>query len=389
MTETIPQVVFHTNTDIDQRAWKIMGLHAKETDSPIGMFGTGLKYCLAILLRTGHEVEIHNRGKKYVFSLTPSEFRGKSFDMIMCNGEELPFTTEYGKNWELEEAYRELVSNTIDEGGIHFAGEPMDEGTSIVVRGEAFHKILSKHDELFVGDREPIAKTNDVSFYEGNGIVFYRGVKVGTLEHAGFSYEINCNLKLTEDRTVHSIYDVNYKVMYAICCQLKDKELIRRILTLPKGKWEQLDVRDYEWSWSKEFSDVVKEIWQVNPGALPKGVSNKIRNKIPDVEFLRIENDEYKQPIEKAKEFLELAGYPVTGEIIVVENQDSNLIAFTHNGMIHLTERSFEKGLFDLVSTIFEEQMHVIGYSDESRSFQTYLIDQIITQARKRLKVVL
>jgi hypothetical protein len=389
-TQTKPQVVFHSNTDIDPRSWTVMGMSAKPcSDSPVGYFGSGTKYALAILLRSGHEVEIFSNGKHYVFGLANTEFRGKSFEQVTCNGEPLPFTTEYGKNWEIEGAYRELVSNTMDEGGIHFAGEPMAEGTSIVVRGEEFHKMLAKHDELFVGDREPIAKGGDVTIYEGNGTVFYRGVKVSTLELAGFSYEIHSSLKLTEDRTVYSIYDVNYRVMHCICCELKDKDLIKRILMLPKGKWEQDDSRDYEWTWSKEFSEVVKEIWEENPVILPKKVRQQVRKKLPDVEFKTIDNEDYEISIASAKEFLEKAGYPVTGEVVVVENTDTNTIAFAHNGRIHLTERSFEKGLFDLVSTLFEEQSHIMGFSDESRSYQQWLINQVITQARKRLKVAL
>lgn len=359
------------------------------SDSPVGFFGSGIKYSLAILLRTGHEVEVFSNGKHYSFGLIETEFRGKKFEQVSCNGEPLPFTTEYGKNWEIEGAYRELVSNTMDEGGIHFAGEPMDHGTSIVVRGEEFAKMLARHEELFVGDREPIAKNECLSIFEGNGTIFYRGVKVGTLEHAGFSYEINQSIKLTEDRTVANIYDVHYKVMSYICTKLKDKTLIKRILMLPKGKWEQADDRDYEWTWSPEFSETVKEVWEVNPGMLPKKVQNQIRKKLPDVEFKTIETEDHLMAIEQAKDFLQKAGYPVTGEILVVQNEDANTIAFVHNGQIHLTERSFEKGLFDLVTTLFEEQMHIIGHSDCTRSFQQFIIDQLITQARKRLKVVL
>jgi hypothetical protein len=38
---------------------------------------------------------------------------------------------------------------------------------------------------------------------------------------------------------------------------------------------------------------------------------------------------------------------------------------------------------------LFEEQSHIMGFSDESRSYQQWLINQVITQARKRLKVAL
>lgn len=387
--KTVPQVVFHTNTDIDPRSWRIMGLHAKETDSPIGHFGTGLKYCIAILLRTGHEVTIHNNGKVYRFALSPAEFRGKEFQMITCNGEELPFTTEYGKNWGLEGAYRELVSNTMDEGGLHFAGEPMEDGTSIVVRGKDFHELLGRHNEFFIGDREPLYVGKSVSIYEGEGTIFYRGVKIGSIERAGFSYEIHDETKLTEDRTAANVYDVYFKIMKCICTELDDRSLIRRILTQHEGKWEMDDSRDYDWTWSKEFSDTVKEIWETTPHKLPRGVRNRVRIKLPDIEFKMLDRPEYTEPIAKAREFLEKAGYPVSEEIVIVDNSDSVVIAFVHNGKIHLTERAFDKGLFDLVTTLFEEQMHLNGHNDECRSFQQFLINQIITQARKRLNVVL
>lgn len=388
-TQSNHQVVFHTNTEIDPRAWSVMGMHAKESDSPIGMFGTGLKYCLAILLRTNHEVTVFSNGKKYEFGLIKSEFRGKEFEQVTCNGVPLPFTTEYGKKWELEGAYRELVSNTIDEGGIHFSGEPMEDGTSIVVKGEDFHKILNKHNELFVGDREPIVIGKPISIYEGNGILFYRGVKIGIIEDAGFSYEINHSIDLTEDRSIKSIYEANYRIMYFICCQLTDKKLIKRILSLPEGKWEKSDERDYDWTWSKEFSEVVKEIWAVDPTSLPLKVQRCVQKNIPDASFSEIDKSEYEPSIEKAKEFLKDAGYPITDEIVVVKNSEPNLIAFAYSGKIHLTEKSFERGLVFLAEALLEEQMHLNGYSDMTRHFQTYLIQQIVLQAKKRLKVTL
>src|SRR5690606_20364037 len=133
-----------------------------ETDNPIGMFGTGLKYAIAVLLRNGNCIEITNKDKTYSFSIHDIDFRGKSFQQILCNGKKLPFTTEYGKNWELWQAYRELHSNTVDEEGISFIGEPMDEGTSIVVYGESFVKCVENHNDYFVGDREPLYENKNL-----------------------------------------------------------------------------------------------------------------------------------------------------------------------------------------------------------------------------------
>ena len=389
MTDTeTKKVCFHTNGEIDPLSWEIIGMSAKDTDNPIGQFGSGLKFAVAILLRTGHAISIHCGTTIHTFGTVSKEFRGKQFQVVTCNGKELGITTDMGGHWDLWMAYRELVSNTMDEGGIHFAGGPMEDGTSIIVEGDKFHALLSKHNDLFVGDREPLAEGHRIRIYEGNGTVFYRGVKVGAIEHAGFSYEIMDNLVLTEDRSIKDIHSVYSSILIAIC-RLTDKTLIQRILTMPKGKWEQQDDRDYEWTWSSEFEEVVREIWETSPSVLPKRVIRQIRSKLPDVEFKALDSEEFTAAIEKAREFLQLAGYPVTAEIKVVENTEANMIAFTHNGQIHLTERSFEKGLFDLVTTLFEEQSHILGYEDCSRSFQQYIINQLVTQARKRLKIVL
>lgn len=385
---TIPSVCFHTGGPINPLSWRIIGMSAKEGDNPIGAFGSGFKFALAILLRTGHAITIHSEGATYEFGTVPKEFRGKTFDVVTCNDEELGITTDMGAHWPLAGAYRELVANCMDEGGIHFAGQAMPDGTSIVVTGEAFHALLAQHNDLFVGDRESIGGNHSVRMYEGSGTIFYRGVKVSALPHAAFCYEVMDKTALTEDRSLANEYDVISKIM-CMLTKLEDKALIRRVLTLPKGKWEKDDCRDYEWTWSDAFSEVVKEVWETNPTALPKRVIKQVRQKLPDVEFVAIESSDFESSIQKAKEFLTLAGYPVTADIKVVANTDNNIIAFAHNAQIHLTERAMEKGLFDLVCTLFEEQCHILGHDDCCRSFQNYLIQQLITTHRKRLKVSL
>jgi hypothetical protein len=47
-------VVFENPGEIDAAAIRTFGVSVKEGENPIGFFGTGLKYAIAILLRTGH-----------------------------------------------------------------------------------------------------------------------------------------------------------------------------------------------------------------------------------------------------------------------------------------------------------------------------------------------
>jgi hypothetical protein len=54
-------VIFQNLGLIDLRAVQIMGLNAKESKNPIGQFGTGLKYAIAVLLRNNCSVSIFRR----------------------------------------------------------------------------------------------------------------------------------------------------------------------------------------------------------------------------------------------------------------------------------------------------------------------------------------
>ena len=105
-----------------------MGAHAKpNTANPIGYFGTGLKYAIAVLVRLGAEPVVWIGRDRFSFSKRSSTFRGTPLETIVmrvlkeknkrATTYELPYTTAYGKAWEVWQAFRELESNTRDEGG--------------------------------------------------------------------------------------------------------------------------------------------------------------------------------------------------------------------------------------------------------------------------------
>lgn len=382
------RICFHTNTIIEPTSWEIMGVSAKESENCIGFFGTGLKYAIAVLIRLDHQVTIHSGDSIYEFGSRKIDFRGKEFERITCNGVDLGFTTEYGKNWPIEHAYRELVSNTIDEGGIHYQGEPMEQGSNIVVTGDEFAKLMAKHEEYFIGEREPLAECKKASIYRGQGSIFYRGVRVGEVKGAHHSYELHETLELTEDRTIKHDYAVKSAVARMITQELKDKKILRRILTLPKENWEH-DL-DYDWTWSNEMSEVVKDLWENAPTMLNTKVAALVREKMPDTGWDTSPPDEDQQiMLDAAIHFLGKAGYPVTADIVAVKNEDTSNIGFVYNGVIHLTAKAFEKGLFYLTSTLMEEHFHTLGYDDESRRFENFLMEQVLIHAKKSLKMAL
>lgn len=77
-------VVFETPGLMDIRAFTIMGLNVKPTTkNPIGYFGTGLKYAIAVLVRNGLRVRMYIGQTEYEFYLKTSKFRDQDFDFIM------------------------------------------------------------------------------------------------------------------------------------------------------------------------------------------------------------------------------------------------------------------------------------------------------------------
>lgn len=134
-------------------------------DTKIGMFGSGFHYCNALLMRAGVAMKIDVYGGSILEDGNRVEFvdtyefgseivnddsTGKEKDLIRVNTsrtfsdgavENLVVKTSFAKNlgwdWELWQAYRELYSNMLDEGGYEMFNNRMflkpEEGTVITL----------------------------------------------------------------------------------------------------------------------------------------------------------------------------------------------------------------------------------------------------------------
>ncbi|HEY5446121.1 MAG TPA: hypothetical protein VIJ87_16960, partial [Pyrinomonadaceae bacterium] len=151
---------FYNNGTLDHRAFTMLGLSAKSDDKAIGFFGTGFKYAIATLLRHGCDVQVWTDTRVYGFHTKHGKFRNKEFDFIYYNDggdeRELPFTTHLGANWKLWQAYRELYTNALDEGGGVALIENVDDyggrlgDICVCVIGDEFVKIYEQHAKYFL-----------------------------------------------------------------------------------------------------------------------------------------------------------------------------------------------------------------------------------------------
>lgn len=229
-------VRFKTPGLLDIRSITIMGMNAKpNTVNPIGYFGTGLKYAIATLCRLKIPITIWIGNEGYSFYTKTVDFRSKEFEQIwMRKGKrswftqwfgdvELPFTTEYGKNWELWMAFRELESNTRDEKGTTSVLYEEAEGcelpvasdeTNIYVESDAFADVYVKElDEIFLPRalNYPELGTPSIQvFNQPSKHVYYRGLRVYTPKiPTMYTYNLLGQQELTEDRTLkwpHSVF---------------------------------------------------------------------------------------------------------------------------------------------------------------------------------------
>lgn len=244
--------VFHiTPSPFDLNSLCIIGLSAKVGANPIGRFGTGLKYALAVLLREGQRVifHLHDKGEAWEVVALPIEFRGQEAQQLALqytheNEEEgvttirLPFTLNYAQNWTVQMAYRELESNTRDEGGFTdqvIAMHEMPEGLTIEVQGQTYYDVAKyEADDIFLPRfLKPLAETAWVDVYERDtDSRYYRGIRAGAFggdRSCEFTFNMKTECRLSEEREV-AAWDYDYHVAEFLSKQCEDVDLIRRIL---------------------------------------------------------------------------------------------------------------------------------------------------------------
>lgn len=221
-------IVFKNPGLIDINGSLIMGVNVKDTDNPIGIFGTGLKYAIAVILRDGGSISIFRGKREYKFERRDRTFRGKPFKVITMNGKELNFTDRMGLNWEPWQAYRELWSNARDENGFvlstrevgdaHEIG-PDSKSTTIIIDGSPGIEHAHQQRHNIILTTAPDVEMIGVSAHMGESeFVFYKGIRVATLEKKKslYTYNLTSPQMLTEDRTLLYPHMVKRKLAEAI-----------------------------------------------------------------------------------------------------------------------------------------------------------------------------
>jgi hypothetical protein len=283
-------IVFETPGLIDPRAFTIGGLTAKPAShNPIGRFGTGLKYAIAVLVRMGADPVVWIGKDRYQFTKKSIDFRGKSVDIIQMvlqkwswrkpRTYEMPFTTEYGRDWQPWMVFRELEANTRDENGrtIHLqtTASYIDGETGktlILVAHSDFEAAYEQRDTVFLPpDLVALQEDSQLQQFPGESkYLYWRGMRVLELgKPSRYTWNILRDMDLTEDRTLrHEFLARTYLAEWV--ARLKDEDTIREFLTVSEKWWESA----MDFTWASSISSQFRMVARARPEGMLRSAAS-------------------------------------------------------------------------------------------------------------------
>lgn len=280
----------------------------REDETKIGKFSSGQAYSTALLLRdnVGMEINIYGgfytEGEKYTECINYStikrvcESTNKSKEVIVLDYEmqfhgncdsahsfseghtesqtiETAFALQLGYNWELWMAYRELMSNVIDEGGYVLEQDSYPEpetGTVITLtfdESNSFYGVWQNR-HLYINEKEPLFKISNRAEALENNEGYLRIYKQNILvyENEKIPSRFAWNIKfgtIDERRILSNVYSVEQDISYEIL-NTKNEDFLRTIIT-PDFKAEKKEfLSDNCNSWtgvSTLIHDIAAEVY--------------------------------------------------------------------------------------------------------------------------------
>jgi hypothetical protein len=406
-------IIFENAGELDLLALLTFGVSAKESENPIGMFGTGFKYAAAVILRNGGTLSVWIGEEEHRFGTERIEVRNRTFDFltIRCVNTEavstrLNFTTELGKNWEPWMAYRELYCNTKDEGGDVYtvssaaqATDPRRGLTQFRVTGADLEDVHTRAAEYFLEGAPDIAceSVHGVSvevYRRPSDVLFYRGVRVLKLpQPARLTYNLLGGVTLTEDRTMAHPFMAAYYLSRALA-QCDDPVILEAALTATGRTFEaDFTYHDHD---TKPGEAFLATAGRLSAAAAPLVESARLtwRTRQPATFTPR--------PIAKLSPEQHLAVRQVHAvldavlavspterpiRLVVITSLDDGATAKMVDDCMYVAATAV--GLSDamsVVKAILREYIsEEVGLAEESRERETWLIDQLVGVAHAGL----
>lgn len=402
-------VVISSEGPLDIAAITLMGLSTKRDDtSKIGMFGTGLKYSIAKLLRDDIPFRLWNGEREVTITKRAGVFREHKYEQVIVDDETTSITTDMGPQWETWWIIRELLSNARDEERHTFyvkewdAVEFVPGWTMFVLDYDTFEQVWLNREKYFVIDRLPRHEIDGLKLYTrlGDGCRVYKN---GILIHEdssedAFDYDF-ATVELNEMREIRYPTILRGEITETLLRQLDDPALVKEYIGKLNTHLRYLkpvytgEVSVYG-QMHIEMSDAWKEAIQgtdqrftkhegldrdlpTDGIILPSGLFGVVRaftHKDKPVELAE-PNKEQEKRLTRCLGLMFDAGVKLRAPIKVAD-LGPHVVGTAIEGtvVLHAT-KAFENDRI-LVATVLEEMLHIrTGLADMTRSFQNSIFD--------------
>lgn len=401
--------------ELDIRLVALMGGTTKAKDEfKIGQWGSGLKYTLAYLLKNNLDFKIFIGEQEVKISTEIETIRDEDFEIICIDGQRTSITTQMGGDaWEPWMIIRELWCNALDEGGEFkettevLAG--VKDTTSFFVQiTPEIREVIMNWDNYFIHGKEAMSENESYRIYAGgNAIRLYKqGVLIyeDKTRKSLFSYDIR-NADINELREFRG--NVSAQMTYALSNASK-KVIAYYLENISEAYFE--GEMDYEWyhNFSKDWREVIGDAKIIHKKAVetiiergmefdttkclivPIKVYKFLTKQFTGIgalrmadkvnEFYEIYDQELELKLKQGLAILESCGYFIHPELKFIFGVFGDKRIWAKVNMdtkeILISEGIKNKSLFDVVSTIIEENEHFnTGFNDCTRDFQQHFID--------------
>jgi hypothetical protein len=418
--------------EIDNKALFLLGASTKEGQDKIGFFGSGNKYAIATLLRMGVPFEIYSGTRRLEITTRTVDFGEQQFEQIVLDGVDTSFTTRMGPAWELWFAIREFYCNALDEGGASWG---MGDGgcgsvgkTTIYIdatpevnlfwRNRASYILTNEDKKLYrsttlYGDADVYDPIDDGSYVFRKGIRVFSNPNGEAASGFGFWYSIS-NIDINESRVASYEYQILVGIAQAMM-GAPTITIVKRMLdaianssTLEsRAGWYYVNAASkMNEAWAEFLAD--KDIMRKSHAdylppedcaratVLPDALVKILEQNFPNLNYHHKIGSTFQEcsiPNEYAgwaeKAIQEVADWGYTDKAFTYKfgsfsNPDIMGLCDKANGVIMLSIKHFSEGYEELLATVVEEVLHTQGYNDGTRSFEVFLIRELVAAKRSQ-----
>ena len=407
---------------IEKNAFHLIGACTKRgNSSAIGFFGSGLKYAIAVLLREKINFRVFCGNDEIEITTKQEIFRDKKFDVIYIDGEKTSLTTDMGPKWKTWQSIREILCNAIDESNysnmIVEDVHPTEESTSFYIdcENEQMQKIISGWDKYFSFDRVSVSSCvygdifNSLDEYVN---IYRKGIRCYD-ENQKSCYDYNLSdIEINESRIIESTARMK-TIISNIWKTCATESMLNKLCDRSVGSetleyhtiWYWCDDYSVKFGeqWYKYFKDKVliprensgwfiNEINKLNSVVLSKELIRRLKRQFPDIKTsMDNYNEKYKYKavdmtdaekfrIKKVLQFFEEVKIRFEYPIQVGVFEEKSVFGRAHDGKVIVSRNAFDHGTRAIALTVLEEVAHLESQkADETREFQNYLLNQILT----------